>query len=71
MQRGDLRDAFSIVALALFWLRTPVESWIGTGPIRARLGTNYSSCGPIIGANIWLRYVLTVAVPCETNIFGN
>jgi hypothetical protein len=24
------------VALALFWLRTPVESWIGTAPIRAR-----------------------------------
>jgi len=27
---------FSIVALTLFWLRTPVESWIGTAPIRAR-----------------------------------
>lgn len=24
-----------IVALALFWLRTPVESWTGTSPIRA------------------------------------
>ena len=28
--------AFSIVALALFWLRTPVESWAGTTPVRAR-----------------------------------
>jgi len=28
--------SFSIVALTLFWLRTPVESWIGTAPIRAR-----------------------------------
>jgi hypothetical protein len=28
--------AFTIVALALFWLRTPVESWAGTTPIRAR-----------------------------------
>jgi hypothetical protein len=27
---------FSIVTLTLFWLRTPVESWIGTAPIRAR-----------------------------------
>ena len=27
---------FCIVALTLFWLRTPVESWIGTAPIRAR-----------------------------------
>ena len=26
----------SIAVLALFWLRTPVESWIGTGPVRAR-----------------------------------
>jgi hypothetical protein len=27
---------FGIVALSLFWLRTPAESWIGTTPIRAR-----------------------------------
>src|SRR4051812_3243656 len=26
----------SIAALALFWLRTPVESWSGTSVIRAR-----------------------------------
>jgi YwiC-like protein len=26
----------AITALALFWLRTPVESWIGTAPIRTR-----------------------------------
>jgi len=26
----------AITALALFWLRTPVESWIGTTPVRAR-----------------------------------
>ncbi|HWR51745.1 MAG TPA: YwiC-like family protein [Bryobacteraceae bacterium] len=26
----------TIAALALFWLRTPVESWIGTTPVRAR-----------------------------------
>jgi hypothetical protein len=25
-----------ITALALFWLRTPAESWIGTTPVRAR-----------------------------------
>ena len=25
-----------MAALALFWLRTPVESWMGTGPLRAR-----------------------------------
>lgn len=28
--------ALCIVALALFWLRTPIESWTGTSPIRAR-----------------------------------
>src|SRR3954454_4174297 len=25
-----------ILALSLFWLRTPVESWIGATPLRAR-----------------------------------
>jgi hypothetical protein len=28
----------TIAALALFWLRTPVESWLGTAPIRAQPG---------------------------------
>ena len=27
---------FLLVAMSLFWLRTPVESWVGTVPIRAR-----------------------------------
>jgi hypothetical protein len=27
---------FSVAVLALFWLRTPVESWIGAAPVRAR-----------------------------------
>ncbi len=27
---------FLMVALGLFWLRTPVESWLGTTPVRAR-----------------------------------
>jgi hypothetical protein len=27
---------FVFAALALFWLRTPVESWMGSGPVRAR-----------------------------------
>jgi len=26
----------AVAALALFWLRTPIESWLGTAPIRAR-----------------------------------
>ena len=26
---------FAVAALSLFWLRTPVESWIGAGPLRA------------------------------------
>jgi hypothetical protein len=28
----------TIAALALFWLRTPVESWLGTAPMRAQPG---------------------------------
>jgi len=27
---------FTVAVLALFWLRTPVESWIGSTPIKAR-----------------------------------
>lgn len=27
---------FALVALSLFWLRTPVESWLGTGPMRVQ-----------------------------------
>ena len=27
---------FTAAALALFWLRTPVESWMGTAPVHAR-----------------------------------
>ena len=29
----------SIAVLALFWLRTPVESWMGTAPVRVRTGS--------------------------------
>jgi len=28
--------AFTLAALALFWLRTPLESWLGTGILRAQ-----------------------------------
>jgi YwiC-like protein len=28
----------AITAVALFWLRTPVESWLGTSPLRAQPG---------------------------------
>jgi hypothetical protein len=33
---GPPLAAFAIAALALFWLRTPVESWLGTGLLRAQ-----------------------------------
>src|SRR5215831_19308046 len=28
--------ALTLVAVALFWLRTPIEGWAGTAPVRAR-----------------------------------
>lgn len=31
----------TIAALALFWLRTPVESWTGAAAVRARSGTEF------------------------------
>src|SRR5579863_7210787 len=27
---------FMLAAMSLFWLRTPVESWLGTSPIKAQ-----------------------------------
>jgi hypothetical protein len=33
---GKSLVALTLVALALFWMRTPVEGWAGTAPIRAR-----------------------------------
>ena len=33
----------SIAVLALFWLRTPVESWMGTAPVRARTRSELES----------------------------
>jgi hypothetical protein len=30
---------FAVVALSLFWLRTPVENLLGAGPMRAQTGT--------------------------------
>jgi len=34
--RADSLAPLAIAALALFWLRTPVESWLGSTPIKAR-----------------------------------
>jgi len=53
---------FSILALSLFWLRTPFESWTGTSLIRARTPEEFrlvrnASCGlaaVALGASIWL-----------------
>jgi hypothetical protein len=33
---GGALALFVTAALSLFWLRTPVESWLGTSPIKAR-----------------------------------
>ena len=53
---------FGILALTLFWLRTPIESWTGTSPIRARTPEEFrlvrsASCtlaAIAFGASIWL-----------------
>jgi len=52
----------AIAALALFWLRTPVESWIGTTPVRARTpgevrlagNTALALAAVAAGALVWL-----------------
>jgi hypothetical protein len=53
---------FSILALSLFWLRTPVESWSGASPIRARTpgefrvvrNASFALAVLAFGASIWL-----------------
>ncbi len=53
---------FALAALALFWLRTPVESWLGTSPIRARTApelrlvrrTVFALTAVSAGALVWL-----------------
>lgn len=37
--------AFAVAALALFWLRTPAESWLGTGLLRAQSQQERRSVG--------------------------
>jgi YwiC-like protein len=37
--------ALTVAALALFWLRTPVESWLGTGIVRAQTPGERRSVG--------------------------
>lgn len=38
LRGGRIADLvpFTLLALTLFWLRTPVESWLGAAPMRAR-----------------------------------
>src|SRR5579885_850430 len=53
---------FTLMALALFWMRTPVESWAGTTPIRARTAEEvelvrnsaFGLAAIAAGAAVWL-----------------
>lgn len=40
--------AFTIAAFALFWLRTPMESWLGTGLVRAQSRQERRAVGIVI-----------------------
>ena len=39
---------FIVTAMALFWLRTPVESWLGTSPIKAQSAAERKAVGRAI-----------------------
>ncbi len=41
---------FVLAAMSLFWLRTPVESWLGAGPMRAQTVDEMSAVGTAIAA---------------------
>lgn len=52
--------AFTVAALALFWLRTPVESWLGTGLLRARTRQERRTVGITI---LILAAIVAFALP--------
>lgn len=56
---GRLLIAFIVAALALFWLRTPLESWLGTSLIRAQTQREQRTVGITI---LVLAAVATVAL---------
>ncbi len=39
---------FIVAAMSLFWLRTPVESWLGTSPIKAHTPSERRFVGRMI-----------------------
>jgi hypothetical protein len=50
---------FLVAALSLFWMRTPVEAWLGTSPITAQSPTERST---VIRVSLALATVATVAI---------
>lgn len=50
---------FSLAALALFWLRTPVESWVGAAAIRARTPQEFRM---VRNAAFWLSLVAAASL---------
>lgn len=59
--RGLPLVPLTIAALALFWLRTPVESWLGTSPMRAQPGDERRLVGRVVGA---LTAIAAAALLC-------
>ena len=56
---------FIAAALALFWMRTPVESWLGTSPLKAQTAAEKNAVLAAIGA------LASVAAICLTVLLWN
>lgn len=57
--------AFAIAALALFWLRTPVESWLGTGLLRVQTEQERR------GVGVTILLLAAVAATALASLFWN
>ena len=53
---GGALTLFIVAAMSLFWLRTPVESWLGTSAIKAQGAEERSLVmTAIVGSVCWRR----------------
>lgn len=63
MQSGLAVMLFTVAALSLFWLRTPLESYLGAGPVRVQ---SDSEAKPVLTA---MAVLASVAAFCLMSLF--
>ena len=56
---GGALTLFVVAAMSLFWLRTPVESWLGTSAIKAHSAEERCS---------WCRVILAIGLLAAASV---